>query len=393
MGNGKSIIDWKSLNKEAEVLLAKLGFEDINVSRQVGDLSIAYQQVVEICKALSRDSKVIIFDEPTAVLTVSEVSKLFEIIETLKANGVCTIYISHRLEEIFEICDRITVLKDGMYVDTVNVKDTSNNALVRLMIGRDLNEFFPPRNVEIGEVILSVKDLCSGKSVDNVSFEVRKGEVLGFNGLVGAGRTETMRAIFGADKLDSGDIILSGKKIKVRKPKEALKYGIGMLPEDRKNQGVLLDQSVKVNGSLSFLDRISNSIGVVKQKEERKTISSLIKKLSVKTASMDLEVSSLSGGNQQKVALMKWLGSGCEVLILDEPTRGVDVGAKIEIYKVINQLAENGVAIIMISSEMPEIIGMSDRAIIMRQGKIMGECENETLTEHGCIELSMGVKE
>ncbi len=391
LGKGRSIIDWKTLNAEAAKLLNKLGFNDINVSRPVSELSVGYQQVVEICKALSRDSKVIIFDEPTAVLTVNEVTKLFEIINTLKKHGVCIIYISHRLEEIFEICDRITVLKDGGYVDTVSVKDTTNNALVRMMIGRDLKEFFPPRNVKIGETVLSVNNLSAGKAVRDVSFELRKGEVLGFNGLVGAGRTETMRAIFGADRIDCGEIYLRNKLVKIKSPKEAVKMGLGMLPEDRKNQGVLLEQSVRVNASLSFLNRISNSFGFIDGKKEKEIVNDLMKKLSVKAESIDIETSSLSGGNQQKVSLMKWLGSGCDILILDEPTRGVDVGAKIEIYKVINKLAEEGVAIIMISSELPEVIGMSDRAIIMRQGVVMGECAEDTLTEHGCIELAMGV--
>ncbi|MDR3225206.1 MAG: sugar ABC transporter ATP-binding protein [Clostridiales Family XIII bacterium] len=391
MGEGKHIIDWKRLKSRTSEILDELGFGDIDVSKKVEELTVAYQQVVEICKAISRDAKVLIFDEPTAVLTSREVEKLFTIIERLKSKGVCIIYISHRLEEIFKITDRITVLKDGANVTCMPTSDTDKQKLVTCMIGRDMSEFFPERNAKIGDVILKVNDLNNGKMTRNVSFEARAGEVLGFAGLVGAGRTETMRTIFGADKKDSGVVYLNGKEAHIRSPKIAVKHGIGMVPEDRKQMGILLDMSIRVNGTLSSLGEFATGLGVIKAKKETSKIDEMIETLTVKTPSQKNKASSLSGGNQQKVALMKWLISECSVLIFDEPTRGVDVGAKVEIYKVINSLAEQGVAIIMISSEMPEIIGMCDRVVVMRNGSITGEVEGDDITEQSLINLSMGV--
>lgn len=391
LGSGKAIINWRKLCAKARELLDQLGFGDIDVMTPVSELSVAYQQVVEICKALSRNSTVLVLDEPTAVLTTKEVEKLFQLIESLRQKGVCIIYISHRLEEIFRICDRITILKDGKNVSTVHVKEIDKNSLVNLMIGRDLNEFFPARKANIGDVVLKVLNITGGNRFKNISFEVRAGEVLGISGLVGAGRTETMRAIFGADKKDSGEVFLSGTPLAVKNPKHAVKCGIAMLPEDRKNQGVLLDMSVKVNATLNSLRMFTNSFGWINNHKEIVAVNDLVNKLAVKTATMENKVSNLSGGNQQKVALMKWLSSGCKVLILDEPTRGVDVGAKVEMYKIINQLAEEGKAIIIVSSEMPEIIGMSDRVLVMREGEIRGELIKEELTEQNLIRLSMGV--
>jgi ribose transport system ATP-binding protein len=330
-------------------------------------------------------------DEPTAVLTTKEVDKLFQLIDNLKKKGVCIIYISHRLEEIFKMCDRITILKDGNNVCTVNVKDIDKNSLVNLMIGRDLKEFFLPRETSIGEVVLKVKNISSGNRFKKISFEVRAGEVLGISGLVGSGRTETMRALFGVDKKDSGEVYLFGNPLTIKTPKQAVKCGIAMLPEDRKNQGVLLNMSVKNNATLSSLKNFTNSFGWINKHKENATVNDLVSKLVVKTASIDSKVSNLSGGNQQKVALMKWLTRECEVLILDEPTRGVDVAAKVEIYKIINQLAEEGKAIIMVSSEMTEIIGTCDRVLVMREGEIMGELSKQELTEQNLISLSMGV--
>jgi len=391
LGSGKTIINWQKLCEKARELLEQLGFEDIDVMTPVSELSVAYQQVVEICKSLSRNSTVLVLDEPTAVLTTKEVEKLFQLINNLKKKGVCIIYISHRLEEIFRICDRITILKDGSNVSTVNVKDIDKKALVNLMIGRDLNEFFPARKAKIGDVVLKVENITRGKNFRNVSFEVRAGEVLGISGLVGAGRTETMRAIFGVDKKDSGEVYLCGASLAIKTPQQAVKHGFAMLPEDRKNQGVLLDMSVKINATLSSLNQFTKSFGWINHRKEITAVNDLVSKLVVKTASIDSKVSNLSGGNQQKVALMKWITSGCKVLILDEPTRGVDVGAKVEMYRIINQLAEEGIAIIMISSEMPEIIGMSDRVLVMREGEITGELSKEELTEQNLIRLSMGV--
>lgn len=350
-----------------------LGFGHIDVKEKVENLSVAYQQVVEISKALSRNSSVLVFDEPTAVLASSEEKQLFKIIETLKKQGVCIIYISHRLNEIFTICDKITVLKDGKYVDTVNTKDIKEDQLVKLMVGRDLTEMFPERHAKIGEVTMKVDHLCCGKKVRDVSFEVRSGEVLGINGLVGAGRTETLRAVFGADKKDSGEVILNGTPVHINSSKKAVTLGIGMLPEDRKRHGVLVNQSIRINMTLASLKELSGALGWINKKKEDEKIHDLVDKLKIKIGSIENNASSLSGGNQQKVALAKWLGSNCKILIFDEPTRGVDVGAKVEIYRIINQLAQEGASIIMISSEMPEIIGMSDRFLVMREGKVMGE--------------------
>ncbi|MGI6070038.1 MAG: sugar ABC transporter ATP-binding protein [Blautia sp.] len=391
LGGGSEIIHWKKMYQQARELLKKLGFSNINVKDKVEDLSVAYQQVVEIAKALSREAKVIIFDEPTAVLTAREVEQLFRIINELKAEGVAIVYISHRLEEIFRMCDRITVLKDGKYVTTVKTCDITEDELVTKMIGRELNGFFPERNAKITDVALKVENLNAGKAVKNVSFEVRKGEILGINGLVGAGRTETMRAVFGADKKDSGKVYLFGQEVQISTPKHAVRAGLGMLPEDRKNDGVLLHMPIKVNVTLASTGQYSNRIGKIKRKKEIDHVNQLVQELRIKIGGIDHNVSTLSGGNQQKVALSKWLASNCKVLILDEPTRGVDVGAKVEIYKIMNRLAEEGTAIIMISSEMPEIIGMSDRVLVMREGELVGELQKDELVEESLIKYAMGV--
>ncbi len=391
LGSGSKIIKWKMLRNNAKKLLDELGFGNIKVNVKVGKLSVAYQQVVEICKAMSRKSSVLVLDEPTAVLASNEVSQLFKLLKQLRNTGVSIIYVSHRISEIFELCDRITVLKDGNYVDTVNVCETNEHELVTMMIGRELKELFPSRNVKIGEEVLRVEGISNGDRAQNISFSVRSGEVLGVSGLIGAGRTETMRAIFGADKKTGGLTYLLGEPVNIRTPRHAVRKGLGMLPEDRKAQGVLLDMSVKINSTLSSIRKYNRFLGWINKREEERVVKELVKELTVKTTSINAPVTSLSGGNQQKVALTKWLASGCRVLILDEPTRGVDVGAKVEIYKVINKLAKEGVAIIMISSEMPEIIGMSDRVIIMREGKLMGELKRDEINENDLIKLSMGV--
>lgn len=391
LGDSRGIIHWQALKSKAEALLEKLGFTNIDVLQPVAELSVAYQQVVEICKALQREAKVLVLDEPTAVLTKREIDRLFEIIAELKAKGVCVIYISHRIEEVFGICDRITVLKDGRKVGTVNVGEVNREQLVRMMIGREMKDYFPPRQAEIGEVIFQANHLNCGSLVKDVSISVRKGEVLGLSGLVGAGRTETFRAIFGADKKDSGEIIVEGKEVKISSPQDAVACGVGMLPEDRKQHGVLLDLSVKINGTLTILNRLTKSLGRIDQTGEDEIVAGLVQKLHAKIGSADDQVNSLSGGNQQKVALMKWIASNSKILLLDEPTRGVDVGAKAEIYKIINELAAQGVGIIITSSEMPEIIGMSDRVIVMRNGMVAGELGKDMINEYNLIKLAMGV--
>ncbi|MGE9940903.1 sugar ABC transporter ATP-binding protein [Bariatricus sp. SGI.161] len=386
-------INWKDLNQKASEILDQLGFGEINAKQRVENLSVAYQQVVEICKNLTRNAKILVLDEPTAVLTFTEIEKLFSLINKLKNDGVSIIYISHRLEEIFQICDRITVLKDGTFVKELNTTEVNKGQLVNLMVGRDMSTLFPSRAAKIGDVVLEVKNLNRGKMVRNVSFSVRAGEVLGFSGLVGAGRTETMRAIFGADKKESGEIWLNGEQVNFKNPREAVKKGLGLLPEDRKQQGVLLEQSIRVNTTLSALRKITQLLGIINFQKDKKLAEDVLAELATKYNSIEDNTSSLSGGNQQKVALAKWLVADCKCIILDEPTRGVDVGAKVEIYKNINDLAEQGVAIVMISSEMTEIIGMCDRALIMRQGMVVGELDRSELAEDRLIRYSMGVNE
>lgn len=382
------------MKKEARRLLDELGFHNINESAILSELSIAYQQVVEIAKALSRNCKVLILDEPTALLASSEVEQLFKLLLRLKnEQNVSVIYISHRLEEIFQICDRITVLKDGNYVDTVNAGDVDEKKLVSLMIGRDLKDFFPKRNSVIGEKVFEVQNISRGRMVKNISFEVKSGEVLGFGGLVGSGRTETMRAIIGADVKKSGKIFFKGNEIKINSPEDAFKNQIGFLPEDRKTQGILLELPIRYNVTMSCLDKYTGVFGKLDRKKEAKDVTEISNKLNIKATSIEAPAKSLSGGNQQKVAVSKLLASECDLYIFDEPTRGVDVGAKREIYSIINMLAEQGNAIIIVSSEMTEIIGMCDRALIMRNGEIVAELDKDRLTEQNFINYSMGVAE
>ena len=383
------IIKWKRLTEEAARLLSEMGFDEINPGTKVAELSVAYQQVVEICKSISRNAKVLVLDEPTAVLTVKEIQKLFKLLKKLKADGVSIIYISHRLEEIFELCDTITVMKDGAFVDCIPADSIDKEGLIRKMVGRDLNQMFPDRHAEIGETVLEVQHLTGSELVQDISFSVKSGQVLGFYGLVGAGRTETMRAVFGADKWESGSIRFLGKQVHFKSPKQAVKAKLGMLPEDRKRQGVLLDQSIKMNASITAMGKAQNK-GIFSLKKETSFVKELLGKINTKYASIEDPASSLSGGNQQKVALAKWLAADCRCIIFDEPTRGVDVGAKTEIYHCINQLAQSGLAIIMISSEMPELMGMCDDIIVMHQGRIRGTLSRAEFSEDNIIFAAMG---
>jgi len=388
---GKFLIDWKTLRDHAKEQLSKLGFNDIDPNVKVGSLSVAYQQVVEICKCLTRNAKVLVLDEPTAVLTFTEIRKLFEVINMLRKEGTSIIYISHRLEEIFELSDKITVLKDGAYVATVSTDSIDKQQLVNMMVGRELLQLFPERNAAIEEEILRVENLNAGNLVKNISFSVRAGEVVGFSGLVGSGRTETMRAIFGADKRESGEIIYRGRKVDYKEPKVWIENGFGLLPEDRKKQGLLLEQSIRINTTLASLRKVTNRFGIIDHNKEKQYVKAALTDMAAKYGSAEDNANSLSGGNQQKIALAKWIFAECQCIVFDEPTRGVDVGAKREIYKIINQLAEKGVAVIVISSEMQEIIGICDRAIIMRQGEIAGELQKEELDESNLIEYAMGI--
>lgn len=388
---GKFTINWKELGRKTKEQLVRLGFGSIDPNAKVGSLSVAYQQVVEICKCLTRNMKILVLDEPTAVLTFSEIEKLFDIINKLKAEGISIIYISHRLEEIFRLSDRITVLKDGCYVDTVDTKSIDKEKLVTMMVGRELTQMFPPRNSKIGEEVLRVENLNAGRQVRNISFHVRAGEILGFSGLVGSGRTETMRAIFGVDKKESGEILYFGKPVSFKDPHDAIRHGFGMLPEDRKKQGLMLEQSIRVNTTLASMKKVTNSFGMINHRKEKEYVKKLLGSVSAKYYSEEDNANSLSGGNQQKIALAKWISADCKCVVFDEPTRGVDVGAKTEIYKIINALAENGIAVIVISSEMQEIIGLCDRAVIMRQGEVTGELTKEEFNENNLIKYAMGI--
>ncbi len=388
LGTRGGLINWSVLNRRAEELLHNVGF-DIDPRRTVRDLSVAYQQMVEITKEISQNVKILVLDEPTAVLAPREVERLFTVMRSLKDKGISFVLITHRLDELFEIADRTTVLKDGEVVGTVNIQDVNRDDIIRMMIGRQLSTMYPRRNVEKGPEVLQVSGLSSATGVEDVSFSVRAGEVLGIAGLVGSGRTELARAIFGADRMTSGKLILSGKQKSIPSSRAAVSSGIGLVPEDRKNHGVILGMKVRENVTMPSISKVTTLLGVIRARTERGIVADLIDKLSIKTSGMDAAVADLSGGNQQKVALAKWLSKTCDLLILDEPTRGVDVGAKVEIYNLINDLAAQGIAIIMISSEMMEMIGMADRVMVMSEGKVTGFLEGEEITEENILRLSM----
>ena len=355
-----------------------------------GRLSVAEQQEVEIAKALSQNARLIVMDEPTAALSPSEVERLLEVVRELKAQGIGMIYISHRLNEIFEIADRVTVLRDGGHVGTKPIGEFTRDSMIELMVGRSLDQEFPKAAAELGEERLVVRGLSRGRRVREVSFGVRRGEVLGLTGLVGAGRTETARLIFGADRREAGIITLDGKTLRLRSPREAVAAGICLLTEDRKTQGLVLGQSVRENFGLPNLASFS-WLGFIDQKREAEALEVHVTKLQIKLSSADQSVGTLSGGNQQKVVLAKWLERNAEVIIFDEPTRGIDVGAKYEIYQLINRLAAAGKAILMISSELPEVLGMSDRILVMREGRVTGEITDVAgATQADIMQLAVG---
>lgn len=374
--------------RRAEKLFQEMHL-NLDPRAKVKDLTNGYKQLVEIAKAISKPTtKILVLDEPTAPLTLDEVEILFKIIRDLKAKGISIIYISHRMPEIFEMCDRVTVMRDGQSIKTLNVKETNREELVSLMVGRELNENYPPRTTPVGEVVLEAKGLY-GNGVEDISFKVCRGEILGFAGLVGTGRTETLRLVYGADKMEKGELYLEGKKIHVRSPKEALKYGIALVPEDRKQQGVLLKKSIKDNINISVLKKISRGV-VVNSHVEKENALKYIKELRIRTPSMYQLAQNLSGGNQQKVALGKCLATNAKVLIMDEPTRGIDVGAKQEIYDLMRELSAQGMAIIMISSEMDELLGMSDRIMIMSEGRMAGEISREEFDQELILNMASG---
>jgi ribose transport system ATP-binding protein len=382
-------MNWNNLNKRAAQIINNIGFS-IDPSAKAGSLSVAEQQIVEIAKALSENAGVLILDEPSAVLGPQEIQKLFNTLERLKKEGVAIIYISHHLDEIFHIADRITVLKDGVSSDSLMVCETDRDSIIKLMLGRSLDAMYPLHNSNIGEEVLRVTDIHFAEKVRGISLNVKAGEIVGIAGLVGSGRSETARAIFGADRRKKGTVFLSGKEIQFLSPQEAVRKGIGMVPEDRKQHGVILSLSVKQNISLTNLKEISDRYGFIKSKKESNNTVGLINKLKIRTENENQEVGKLSGGNQQKVALAKWLNRDCRILILDEPTRGVDIGAKVEIYYLINELSQKGVAILVISSETSELTGICDRILVMRKGQIKGELVKNEFSEEDILRLSIG---
>ncbi|WP_323704172.1 sugar ABC transporter ATP-binding protein [Mammaliicoccus sp. Dog046] len=385
--NKFGIINEKKMKQEAKKVFDKLNFS-ISLNKVAGKCSIGEQQMIEIAKALMTNAKVIVMDEPTAALTDKEISQLFKLIRTLQEQGVSFVYISHRMAEIFEISDEITVMRDGKTVLYKDTKDTNYDEIVKSMVGRDLTEQFPNRTVTPGEVIMDVQSLDNDEhGIKDISFQLKQGEILGFSGLMGAGRTEIMRSLFGIDK-GKKKISIKGKQVQIKSPEDAMKYGIGLITENRKDEGLLLDFSIEHNMVLPSLKSFSNK-GFINEKASHSFADQMSKRLNIKTNRKAL-VSSLSGGNQQKVVLAKWIGTGAQVLILDEPTRGIDVGAKREIYQLMNELTERGVSIIMISSELPEVIGMSDRVIVVQEGSIKGEVENESITEENIMTLATG---
>jgi ribose transport system ATP-binding protein len=382
------LIDFARLYAEAQEIVDRLGVR-LSVRTPVNRLSIAQQQMVEVAKATSRRARIIAMDEPSATLTEHELLNLFSLIRQLQSDGVSVIYISHRLEEIFEIADRVTVLRDGQLVATKDVGDTDRDGIIRMMVGRELKDKIPKQAAPIGEPVLTVRGLSRAESLHDVSFTVHRGEVLGIAGLVGAGRTEVARCVFGADRYDSGEILIDGQRVEINSPQDAIRYGIGLVTEDRKAHGLVLGMGLRENISLPNLQMLSR-LGFVRRGEEKSITEGYVSDLAIRTPSIEQLVQNLSGGNQQKVVLAKWLFTNSKVLIFDEPTRGIDVGSKVEIYQLMNRLAESGVGIIMISSELPEVLGMSDRVLVMHEGRITGEMSRMEATQEAVMHLATG---
>ena len=386
--NSGLLVARKRERARAAELFEQLGV-DVPLDVPCEQLSVAQQQLVEIAKALSQDIRILVMDEPSAALTPQEVEKLFAIIRELQTRGIGIIYISHRLDEIFDIADRITVLRDGAYVGDSPSDEITRDQMIEMMVGRSIDNEFPKQPAKIGDIRLSARGLSRGDSVRDVSFDVRRGEVLGITGLVGAGRTELVRLIFGADRRDSGSISLDGKELRIRSPRDAIRSGICLLTEDRKSQGLVLCRSVRENFGLPNFNQFATA-GTIHQKRERSSFAEYVESLSIRIPHQEQPARNLSGGNQQKVVLAKWLQQNAKVLIFDEPTRGIDVGAKHEIYQLMNRLAENGTSIIMISSELPEVLGMSDRILVMHEGRITGEITDmPSATQEQIMEMAI----
>ncbi|HHW21800.1 MAG TPA: sugar ABC transporter ATP-binding protein [Clostridiaceae bacterium] len=380
------IIDKKAMVNESRKIFQQLGI-DIDPNTLVSKLTVGYQQLVEIAKAISQNAKILIMDEPSAPLTKAEAERMYEMVLRLKEQGVTIIYISHRLEEVFRLTDRITVMRDGNVVRTMNTCDTNIDELVKLMVGREIKETYPAREPCISdEVILEVRNLC-GNGLTDISFQVRKGEVLGFAGLIGSGRTELAQLLFGVRPKTGGQIIFKGKEISPKTPQAAIDMGIALVPEDRKKQGAILDIDIKGNINMPILKRISK-LSFIKKKEEKRIANEYKESIRIKTPSLTQKVKNLSGGNQQKVIIAKWLASNADLIIFDEPTRGIDVGAKYEIYTLVNTLVKNGKTVLMISSEMGEIMGMSDRIIVLSEGRITGSLNKDEFDQEVIMSMA-----
>ncbi len=381
------VIDRKAMEAEAKEAFKQLDIK-IDPKELCGNLSVGYQQMIEIAKAIRLDAKILIMDEPSAPLTSKEVESMIGVCELLKENGVAIIYISHRLDEIFRLSSEIVVLRDGEYIKTLQTKDSNKDELIKLMVGRELKESYPKKkkNTISDEVILKLENVC-GNGDKDVNFELRKGEVLGIGGLVGAGRTELAQMIFGAVRKDSGKMIFNGKEINPKCPKDAIELGIALVPEDRKRHGAILHNSINHNINMPIYDHTSK-FSKINEKIEKETTDKQVKELIIKTPTIKQIVKNLSGGNQQKVILGKWLAANSQLIILDEPTRGIDVGAKFEIYKIINTLVEKGKTVILISSEMEELIGMSDRIIVFSEGVITGELQKNEFNQNAIMSLA-----
>ena len=381
------LIDSKKMNKDAKELLSRLGV-DLDPTTITGDLQVSKQQMVEIAKALSINARVLIMDEPTSALTAREIDELFNIIRQLKESGCGIVYISHRLEELAHITDRVTIMRDGHFITSGNYSDFSMDEIIANMVGRESKEKYPHVECEVGETVFEVKNLNAGRLVRDVSFKVRKGELVGIAGLMGAGRTETTRAIFGADPKESGQIFVEGKEVFIKKPKDAINNGIVLAPEDRKKDGLCTKLPVRENISLPNLDGITGKNLVINTHKESDMCSKAIQNMSIKLPNSEVNAETLSGGNQQKVVVGKWLAGNSKLVMFDEPTRGIDVAAKVEIYHLMNQLKEKGIGCLFVSSEMPEVIGVADRIIVMCDGRITGELSREEATQEKVLALA-----
>ncbi len=380
-------LDNKTMNLKTAEILEKLNIE-LEPSTIVGDLSVSKQQMVEIAKALSTNAKILIMDEPTSALTSKEIDDLFVLIHKLKNDGCGIVYISHRLEELQRIVDRVTIMRDGKFITTMNFADTTMPEIIEHMVGREIKEKFPRVECERGQKIFEVKNLNAGKLVRDISFDLYQGEIVGIAGLMGAGRTELTRVIFGVDKKDSGEIILEGKVLDIKNTMDAIKEGIVLAPEDRKKDGLCTKLSIRENIALPNLDILCQSLGIVNRNKEKTMVEKSVKDLKIKLANSEVDAGSLSGGNQQKVVVAKWLARNSKVVIFDEPTRGIDVAAKVEIYNLMNELKQNNIGVLFVSSEMPEVMGISDRILVMCDGKITGEMPTKEATQSKILEYA-----